>query len=559
MTRGPRSSPSDSQRTSKASRPAVSLGSFGTVLGSVKGILGVAGPLAVVVGAVVVLVFPKLRGLGFSIFAFGGILLLVLVILWLLRPHNRVARRRQRYGGTASVAVVALVGIVALVNLIFVNNNVLVDMTASRQFSLAPQTLGVLADRLKEPVTATAFFIEPNDDQDPLEVLLTERMEQYLREFARRSGGNFSYRVVDPERYPDIANQKEVTRWPAVVFEDVANGKRQGVPATGNPEQDFLTAILVVSGLDRKAVYLLDGYSSWSLTNTGADTREAIGFATQGIGGDNYAVKSLNLLQQPEIPGDASAVVVVAPNREMGNAGAEALDAYLRRGGNLMVLLEPNPPQSWRDLIGRWGLDVLDGYVVDPASHVNGEPTTPLIEQDKYLAPAITPQMDVSFFPGLTPLGLLRPPEEMSGLVDLSVFAVVSDVSFATDDPERTSLAETDVVGSFIVGAMIEALGPVNEPLPAPGTTSPATVAVFGDADFVSNRYFYAFSNGDLFLNVLNSMTGEEALVSVRPKPIVFREMAMTPQEFAFVRYTGWFFLPLLVAAAGTVVWWRRR
>lgn len=559
MRRGSRSSTPNPKRTGRPTDLAGRLGPLGNVLGSVKDILAIAGPLAILVGAVVFLVFPKLRTMGLSIFAFGGIMLLALVMLWVLRPHNRVARRRQRYGGTATVAVLALVGLVALVNLLFVNNNVLIDMTASHQFTLAPQTLGVLGDRLEGRVEATAFFVERPDDQDPLEAVVIERMEEYLHEFARRSDGKFSYRVLDPERFPDVANQQEVSRWPAVVFEDVATGKRQGVPATGNPEQDFLTAVLVVSGLDQKAVYVLEGYSSWSLTDTDIDAREAIGFATQGIGGDNYSVKSLNLLQQPQVPDDASAVVVVAPNRDLGAADAEAINAYLRQGGNLMVLLEPNPPQTWRELIGRWGLDVLDGYVVDPASHVNGEPATPLIERDQYLAPEITPQMDLSFFPGLTPLGLLRPPEEMSGLVDLSVFAVVSDLSFATDDPERTSLVETDVVGSFIVGAMIKALGPVNEPLPAAGTTSPAAVTVFGDADFVSNRYFYAFSNGDLFLNALNSMTGEKALVSVRPKPIVFREMAMTPQEFAFVRYTGWLFLPLLVAAAGTVAWWRRR
>jgi hypothetical protein len=250
---------------------------------------------------------------------------------------------------------------------------------------------------------------------------------------------------------------------------------------------------------------------------------------------------------------------VVAPNRDLATDDAEALDAYLRRGGRLLVLLEPNPPQTWRGLAGRWGLDVLDGYVVDPASHVNGEPTTPLIEPGQYLAPQITEKMDLSFFPGLAPLGLLRPPEEMSGLINLSVVAVASESGFATDDPERITRRDTDVTGTFIVGAIVEAIGPVNEPLPAPGTTSPATVAVFGDADFVSNRYFYAFSNGDLFLNVLNSMTGDEALVSVRPKPIVFREMAMTPREFAFLRYSGWLFLPFLVAAAGTVTWWRRR
>ena len=33
----------------------------------------------------------------------------------------------------------------------------------------------------------------------------------------------------------------------------------------------------------------------------------------------------------------------------------------------MLALLEPDPPSTWRDLIARWGIDVLDGYVIDLA------------------------------------------------------------------------------------------------------------------------------------------------------------------------------------------------
>ena len=93
----------------------------------------------------------------------------------------------------------------------------------------------------------------------------------------------------------------------------------------------------------------------------------------------------------------------------------------------------------------------------------------------------------------------------------------------------------------------------------SPASAPITTVGIFGDADFISNRYFYAFSNSDLFLNAVNHMIGDEALISIRPKPTVFREMAMNPRELEVVRYTGWFLLPLLVALLGCVVWWVRR
>ena len=108
-----------------------------------------------------------------------------------------------------------------------------------------------------------------------------------------------------------------------------------------------------------------------------------------------------------------------------------------------------------------------------------------------------------------------------------------------------------------MVGVIARVRGPVDRPVPASAPVT--TVGVFGDADFVSNRYFYAFSNSDLFLNTVNHIAGDDALVSIRPKPTVFREMAMTPRELEIVRCIGWFLLPLLVALFGSAVWWVRR
>ena len=84
----------------------------------------------------------------------------------------------------------------------------------------------------------------------------------------------------------------------------------------------------------------------------------------------------------------------------------------------------------------RWGIDVLDGYVIDLASHVAGTPATPLVGQGSYIATDVAPQMDLTFYPGLAPLWVIRPPEEMPSVVELKPLAVVSDRSFATEDPK---------------------------------------------------------------------------------------------------------------------------
>ena len=527
-------------------------------LGTVRGALATIGGFASAVGLVVAALLPELRSLGLAVLAVGAAALLVLVMASLVRPRNRVARRTQRYELVALVSVLALIGIVALFNYVVASSDVVADLTASEQYTLAPQTLEILTEQLDHPVEATAFVVDDANAVTPFEALTAERMVDYLRQFERRSDGRFSYRVVDPERFPDIAYAKDVTRWPSVVFENTASGVRQTVLGSSNPEQDFLTAVLVILGLGQKSVYVLDGYSGWDLTDQDdPDAAQALGFALRGLEGDSYRWGTLNLIEDPRIPDGASLVIAAAPDHDLGSEDGAALNAYLEQGGRLLALLEPDPPGSWRALIARWGIDALHGYVIDPESHVAGSEWVPLVGNEGVLATDIVPEAGTTFFPGLAPIWVVRSPQSMPTLVDLRPLALTTESSFASDAPERVRRLPTDLPGPFMVGAVARVRGAVDQPVPASAPIT--TVGVFGDADFISNRYFYAFSNSDLFLNTVNHMIGDEALISIRPKPTVFREMAMTPRELEVVRYIGWFLLPLLVALLGSAVWWVRR
>lgn len=527
-------------------------------LGTVRGALASVGAFASGVGLATAALLPELRDLGLGMLAIGVAALTFLAMAALMRPRHRVARRTQRYELISLVSVLALVAIVALFNYVIASSDIVADLTASEQYTLAPQTLDILTERLDDPVEATAFIVDDSSAVTSLEALVAGRMTDYLREFERRSDGRFSYRVVDPERFPDIAYDKGVVRWPAVVFENTASGVRQTVVGSSNPEQDFLTALLVVLGLGQKSVYVLDGYSAWDLTNQDdPDASQSLGFALRGLEGDSYGVGILNLIENPRIPDDASLIIAPAPDHDLGIEDGAALNAYLEGGGRLLALLQPNPPDSWRALIARWGIDALGGYVIDPDSHVAGSEWAPLVGTEGYLAADVASGASTTFFPSLAPLWVVRAPENMPTLVELQPLALTSEDSFASDTVGRVRRLPTDLPGPFMVGAIVRARGPVDRPVPASAPVT--TVGVFGDADFTSNRYFYAFSNSDLFLNAVNHMIGDEALISIRPKPTVFREMAMTPRELEVVRYTGWFLLPLLVVLLGSVVWWVRR
>ena len=84
-------------------------------------------------------------------------------------------------------------------------------------------------------------------------------------------------------------------------------------------------------------------------------------------------------------------------------------------------------------------------------------------------------------------------------------------------------------------------------------------IIIFGDSDFLSNSSYNQGGGADLFLNSANFLVGDFSLVSIRPKIFAFREFNLDANEYDFVRFSSWLFLPGLMGLMAALVWWVRR
>jgi len=84
-------------------------------------------------------------------------------------------------------------------------------------------------------------------------------------------------------------------------------------------------------------------------------------------------------------------------------------------------------------------------------------------------------------------------------------------------------------------------------------------IAVFGDSDFVANRYYSLSGNGNFFLNTVNWLTEESDLISIQPKTQSPRTIQLTPSQGRMIFFVSVILLPLLVVLVGLSVWIRRR
>jgi ABC-type uncharacterized transport system involved in gliding motility auxiliary subunit len=96
--------------------------------------------------------------------------------------------------------------------------------------------------------------------------------------------------------------------------------------------------------------------------------------------------------------------------------------------------------------------------------------------------------------------------------------------------------------------------------LQPPATADEARLVVFGTALFAnSQQLVQARLNGDLFLNAVGWLVGQEELVSIRSRTVRASRADLTVDQAPQLFYLSVLIIPELLMALGIWVWWRRR
>ena len=84
-------------------------------------------------------------------------------------------------------------------------------------------------------------------------------------------------------------------------------------------------------------------------------------------------------------------------------------------------------------------------------------------------------------------------------------------------------------------------------------------IVVVGSSSWVTDGFIGFNGNGDLFLNMVNWLSSDEELISIRPKDPEDRRLTLSRGSMSMIFYTSVLLLPLAVIGAGISVWWKRR
>jgi ABC-type uncharacterized transport system involved in gliding motility auxiliary subunit len=500
------------------------------------------------------------------------------------RRPSEGSRRQLVRTGTLSAGVLLTLVLLVLVNYFGWKYYKRFDWTRSRLYTLSEKSREV-AKRLDKDVDAVVF-LRPQDD-------LYQPVKELLSRYAAASP-RIHVRMIDPEKNP-VEAQQLVTRYqvttPGIVlatakdrrvldsnelaeldFSAVQLGQKPEM--TGFKGEQLVTGALMQLAQGRKPkVLFTTGHGEASLDDRGP---RGLSGAEDLLGRDNFDLAEWASLGKPAVPDGTDLLVIAGPKASFVQPELDAFTAYLKKGGRMLVLLDPvlgrTPgsglqPTGLEGWLGGYGVRVDDDIVVDPSSQLPffGPET---IFANRYGDHPITRSLRQGNLPllvslarsvakGTPPAGLavtqlVETSAEGWGETDVAHLEKV--VKDAKDVPGPVPLAVAVATGA-------DKPADPDSPLPPPKPNPQGLrLVVFGDSDFADNQLLQAnVGNSVMLSGALDWLIQRDSLLGIPPKKTEQVHLALAASELRAVYLLSLLVLPGLGVVLGVWIYFRRR
>jgi ABC-type uncharacterized transport system involved in gliding motility auxiliary subunit len=473
---------------------------------------------------------------------------------------NWMKARQTRYAAYATTYILVILAVLAAVNFLANRYDKSYDSTSNKQFSLSDQSIKVVKG-LKNDIHITYF------DRDSAFAGAHNLLDRY---------SNMSPKVhvayLDPVKKPQQAKAAGFSRDTTIL---VDSGMRKE-SAKSLTEEEITGAIIRSLKSGERNACFLSGAGEKSLDDsTGGD---GFGTVKSALESNNYKTRTLSradILPKPEaagntavnlgkpaeaakaeIPKDCTILVVGGPREVYPEPVVDAIKAYVENGGKALIMLDPSIKLGKDDtnenpgldaMLESWGVTLNKDLALDTSGigRVFGlGPEVPLVTT--YDAQAIVnPMKDI---PTAFPLARTLDVKNTDKTTVDKLFST-GDNSFATSNLSS---------GRITINPKTDKKGPLL--LAAAGTYNKAgRFVVVGTSTWIGNSLIRFQGNRDLFLNMINWLSADEDLISIRPKEPSNQPLNVNAQRQRMMFWLSVVFFPLAIVGIGLGTWWKRR
>lgn len=443
------------------------------------------------------------------------------------------------------------------------------DLTSDGRHSFSQQTLDLMG-KLDFEVKVYAFA-DPAGGSGQIEELL----DRY-----RRLNKNFTFKMVDLDKEPTLATSLDVRAYGQGVVERVGSapdkdGKPRRERILAFDEASITNAILKLSNLEAKKVAFLTGHGERAFVGGAKDSLStlAANLTTEG-----FKAEALKLAESKTVPADVTLLVVAGPTSALPAGEQAALDDYLSKGGKMLFLAEVQTPLSYSEWLKRYGFELKNEVIIDPAAKIADQEPVFAIGQD--YSPQTHPI--TKSFADYTGFRLSRPvdvttadPIDGGGAPQLEVLVRTAKTAFvlpiaevlkgevALDiNPEKASQQPLAAAGLYPRGedpAADASATPGASPTPEAKVEISTRIVVVGNTEAFTDSLFAFVSNRDFVLNSINWLAQSENQITVRTRDPKAQPLMLDKQKENWMSFLFGWLLPFLCILTGVLIGYGRR
>ncbi len=403
------------------------------------------------------------------------------------------------------------------------------DLTDRASNRLSPATIKLL-EALPDPVQITAYIGRAQS----LRLQIGQLLARYQRHKA-----NFSYRFVDPASQPERVRELEIGPQGAVLVE--YQGRSQKI--------NFLDE----SALTNALFQLSHAQQRWISFLTGHGERAASGVANfdygrfgQALAQRNITAVDLNLALTAAVPENSRLLAIAGPRAALLPAEIKTIKNYLDRGGNLLLLTDPEN-RYLAPLLQHLGIVQLPGMLADKGGKLFGLDDLSIIIATTYPDHPIFRGMQmITVYPGVAVLAAGQDKGFKAQPVWLS-----TDTSWRETGPSKDApvLDKSEQKGPLPFGWALTRTVNGHE----------QRLLVLGDGDFIANAYLDNVGNLDMGFRAVNWLIQDDNAIDIPVKVATDKTLQLSSSAVAWMGFGFLLALPTLFMLGGVWVWWVRR
>lgn len=468
----------------------------------------------------------------------------------------KINKNKFKHGSLAWLSVLIFLTALILLNVVFSALNdrfsLKLDLTANKIFSVSDATKEFL-ENLDEDVTITVFAEE---SQISNSTTYYKQIAETINTYERLSD-NIAVEYLDPDKNPQLISEFQELYSGDLSTKALVVKSGDRIRALG--ESDLLD----VSSFYTTGEYKINSQAEQAITSAiafvtedetisvavmGGETADDITGFKQILTDNNYELIEVDPLTG-EIPETASAVLVACPLNDYTAQQIARLKKFLDSGNKTMIYVASvyqNAAPNLKALIAEYGMTIEDGYVLDtdPSKLV-------ALDADFYAVYSFPPSNEFSkkvqneelpvIIPYAQPITLDT--EKAESLLDTSETSIIIDAASLEEDFDINSLPK----GARSVIAM--------------GKKGESKAVVISSALMLNSALtsVSAYNNGEYPLSIINGLTGKTASISIVAKDLTLAPLEVTVAQTKALQIVAMYVIPLILLAAGIVVWIKRR